>query len=366
MRKSCYIIFSALTFYLAGVYRADALMILFFAEVFLFIVMFLLSGYLSGKTEVKMELESDTIKKGESVTGRIWVLNRSWLLAPRFEVRLKYYHREISGYETKTLHGYLTGKGPVRMEFQISSKYCGVLHVGMEVVKTYDYLMLFGSGKKMKEDLQVLVLPVGRPMRVEADWNAAVKYPSGGEQRLDLSGNHPPEVYQIRQYQDGDSMRDIHWKLSAKMDQLMSRQYAAETQCMASIYLDFRRKGDETIRHLDAFRELAAAILRGFLEAGTDYRVCWYDIEKRCAAEKIVRAKEDYREMQRELVLCSAYAGDAETYASDLPEAYRFWRPDETFLRLDMKLQLWLNEELLMQFSEDDYEQEIEKRWISV
>ncbi|WP_411336995.1 DUF58 domain-containing protein [Ruminococcus gauvreauii] len=366
MRRNLYVIFSALTFYLAGVYRSDALMILFIAELFFLAGMLLLSRYLSGKLDVKLELESDVVPKGETVTGRIRVSNRSRLPAARFDVELEYYNPEITVRGRKILHGYMAGRGqPVKMEFQAASRYCGILHVGIRSVRVYDYLLMFGGRRKKEEELRVLVFPAGRPVKIEADWNAAVMYPSGGDPRPDMPGSQPPELYQIRQYQDGDSMRDIHWKLSAKMDQMMSRQFAAETQCTATVYLDFRKSGDEDIRRLDAFCELAASVLHGFLDAGREYRVCWYDMEKKSGEEKIIRDEEDYRGMLKELILCASYSGETGGNPKEMPEIYQFLRPDETFLCLNMKLQLFLNQQLISHFSEENYERELEKGWFS-
>ncbi|MCH1981766.1 DUF58 domain-containing protein [Ruminococcus sp. OA3] len=366
MRRNCYVIFSALTFYLAGVYRSNALMMLFVAELFFLVGMFLLSRYLSGRLDVRLELESDTVPKGESVTGRVWVSNRSRLPAAQFEVELEYYNPEIAVRGTKKLYGYMAGhRQPVKMEFQAASRYCGILHVGIRRVRVYDYLMLFRGRSKKVEDLRVLVFPSGRPVKIEADWNAAVIYPSGGEPRPDMPGSQPPELYQIRQYQDGDSMRDIHWKLSAKMDQMMSRQFAAESQCTATIYLDFRKSGDEDIRRLDAFCELSASVLHGFLDAGREFRVCWHDMEKKSGEEKMIRNEEDYRGMLKEIILCASYSGGAGENLKEMPEVSQFLRPDETILCLNMKLQLFLDQQQLAHFSEEDYEQELEKGWFS-
>ena len=114
--------------------------------------MFLLSRYLSGRLDVKLELESDAVSKGETVTGRIRVSNRSRLPAARFDVELEYYNPEITARGRKILHGYMADRRqPVKMEFQAASGYCGILHVGIRSVRVYDYLMLFrDAGKKRR------------------------------------------------------------------------------------------------------------------------------------------------------------------------------------------------------------------------
>lgn len=365
MRRNIYMIFSAFTFYMAGIYQSDALMLMFLIEILMFAAMFLISRYLPGKLEVRLELEKDAIPKGDTVTGRVWISNRSHLPSARFEAEIVYYNQESSVRGSKILSGFMAERQPVKMEFQAASRYCGILHVGIRAVRAYDYLMLFKGRRRKSEELRVLVFPAGRPVQIEADWNAAVLYPSGGEPKPDLPGSQPPELYQIRQYRDGDSMRDIHWKLSAKMDQMMSRQFAAESRCSATVYLDFRRNGEEGIRRMDAFCELAASILHGFLNAGREYRVCWFDMEKMWGQEKMIRSEEDCREMLKELILCASHVPSRGNDTKSMPGIYQFLRPEETLLSLDMNLQLFLNQELLFRFSEDDYGQELEMGWFS-
>ena len=37
-------------------------------------------------------------------------------------------------------------------------------------------------------------------------------------------GDDPGETYDIREYRSGDSIRQIHWKLSGKLDDIMIRE----------------------------------------------------------------------------------------------------------------------------------------------
>ena len=50
------------------------------------------------------------MSKGETVTGRIRVSNRSRLPAARFDVELEYYNPEITARGRKILHGYMADR----------------------------------------------------------------------------------------------------------------------------------------------------------------------------------------------------------------------------------------------------------------
>lgn len=53
-------------------------------------------------------------------------------------------------------------------------------------------------------------------------------------------GNQPPEIYQIKTYTPGDSIRNIHWKLTARMDELMSKEYMDEVGTELFFFIDLR------------------------------------------------------------------------------------------------------------------------------
>lgn len=48
---------------------------------------------------------------------------------------------------------------------------------------------------------------------------------------------NPPEVSEIREYRPGDRMHNIHWKLSAKRDEIMVYEFISEQNIMPVIYL---------------------------------------------------------------------------------------------------------------------------------
>lgn len=56
-----------------------------------------------------------------------------------------------------------------------------------------------------------------------------------GERR----GDDPSELYQVRPYRAMDSVRDIHWKLTAKENQLMVKEHGFPLGCVILIWIDF-------------------------------------------------------------------------------------------------------------------------------
>lgn len=102
---------------------------------------------------------------------------------------------------------------------KLPTEHCGKLYVELYKPGVYDYLGIFGWKMKQKDKQTVLILPEPVEMEVppslykhlEPRW---LKKPGGG-----YAENH-----EIRQYQPGDNLNQIHWKLSAKVGELMLRE----------------------------------------------------------------------------------------------------------------------------------------------
>ncbi len=81
------------------------------------------------------------------------------------------------------------------------------------------------------------------------------------------------ELLELREYMPGDSPRSIAWKVSARRDQLMSRQYEAEVPIRVQLILDgtiSMRMGGFGERLLDQSLFVAASVARSAIAAGDE------------------------------------------------------------------------------------------------
>jgi hypothetical protein len=103
--------------------------------------------------------------------------------------------------------------------FDCPTEHCGALYIQVSRCRIYDYMGLFWLPKKSPETAMMLVRP--RRQRVhtlpDQDRNLAPywKPKAGGG----FSENH-----ELRLYRPGDSLRQIHWKLSGKTRKLIYRE----------------------------------------------------------------------------------------------------------------------------------------------
>lgn len=125
------------------------------------------------------------------------------------------------------------------------TEHCGCVMAEPEKVRVYDYLGLFAMKCKISEPTEVLVLPekVEVPDLPELDKFAARAWrpkPGGG-----FAENH-----ELRLYRPGDSLNQVHWKLTAKTGKLTIREPMEPILGQLALVMELRGTPEELDRKL--------------------------------------------------------------------------------------------------------------------
>ena len=138
---------------------------------------------------------------------RLWLMGScSWPMPP-FRGRLKLTHTP-SGVTV-----------PYQPEADALTDHCGSLRVTPEKMRICDYLGLFAVPVRKVPSKTILIRPRPLPMAPPEDLN---RQTNGAW--VPKSGGGFAENHELRPYRPGDSLNQIHWKLSAKTDTLILRQ----------------------------------------------------------------------------------------------------------------------------------------------
>lgn len=117
---------------------------------------------------------------------------------------------------------------------------------------------------------RVLHLPLPQPVKVLPDFKAVARYALLGVDRRNAAlGVHlrrrrgtGMEFHQLRDFREGDSLRQIDWKAVSRRERLISRDYREESDQQVILMLDMSRRMralDGPVTHFD--RVLDAALL---------------------------------------------------------------------------------------------------------
>lgn len=101
----------------------------------------------------------------------------------------------------------------------LPTDHCGKLQIQLHRPGVCDYLGLFRRKLRRTDTQTVYVLPRPVSMKIPPDLNKHLQPRWRPKQ-----GGGFAENYEIRQFHPGDNLNKIHWKLSAKVDELMLRE----------------------------------------------------------------------------------------------------------------------------------------------
>lgn len=122
--------------------------------------------------------------------------------------------------EKITLDHSFRPKGKNENSFRVTSSRCGRINIRMEDALISDPTGLFSRKQDIHAESSIYIMPEIKGIDIPSDYLDSYDMESYTYSQH-RKGNDTGEVFGIREYSDGDSPKQIHWKLSAKMDDLM-------------------------------------------------------------------------------------------------------------------------------------------------
>ena len=173
-------------------------------------------------------------------------------------------------YETRDLYdiAMVSGNGATFQE-TFSCENCGKLQAAIHSYELIDLLGLWKRKCTCKVSAWMLVMP---PYVQSAQIDSFAQ--EGMEKEKEIarrSGFQSDDSYEIKEYQEGDSLKRLHHNMTYKLNKPMIRQYANMEQAQIMLVLDM--SGEEQIveNTLTMFHSTA----RSFLKQGIQVRCCY-------------------------------------------------------------------------------------------
>ncbi len=221
------------------------------------------------------------ITAGQRVDLDMVLGNDSWLPLPYMEMK---YRTLDSAYEDRldSVAVSLPPRSQHSVPCHMEAKYRGVYHVGPTKVVLRDVLGLFAltvpvsklTDRKLTsltvfprvEPLPMVSLP---PQQIEGSKPDAVH-----------QADDPAQLAGIREYRDGDPLKRIHWKQTARTRKLQVKEYEEPSRPDVLLYINRQKtEGDalSRIRAQDAMTSAAASLSYRYLSAWVPVRVVSLD-----------------------------------------------------------------------------------------
>lgn len=156
---------------------------------------------------------------------------------------------------------------------KIKSEHCGHLKIYIKKAKAFDYLKIFGKSVNNGEICDVIVLP--NIIEIEGTMVTMPTFDDEGNQYSKTkSGDDPSEIFNIRQFKDGDDPRRIHWNLSGRTDDYFVKEYGQPLMNSIVILIDNQISSTSM---QDVLFDLVVSLSNFLLKNGVEHIVCKQD-----------------------------------------------------------------------------------------
>jgi hypothetical protein len=179
-------------------------------------------------------LSRDDIVKGEQTQYILHVHNSGYMPASSVRVRFKACKPGIEA-ELEDQYVSIGARKSREIVFDITAKYRGHYEIGILDIVIYDFLGLFRFKQKHERTLQLMV----RPQVYDIEPLPLVVSQAGAEDVRDFSFEEDYAIISdLRKYHPTDGYKKIHWKISAKKNELISKNFQGTKRNTAAFIID--------------------------------------------------------------------------------------------------------------------------------
>ena len=131
----------------------------------------------------------------------------------------------------------IPGRGTLQASYTVLPQVRGRYRIGPLAVDVTDAFALTRLQMEFDEHEDLLVTPEIEDLERSPDPSAGISFGSSRARQLFRTGE---EYYTMRQYQEGDDLRRLHWASVARTGQLMIRQDESTRRASGLVFLDNR------------------------------------------------------------------------------------------------------------------------------
>ena len=262
----------------------------------------------------KISAELDRVppvgEKGKSIRSGATVRSSSRTVSVRCEVLISVRNR-ISGRKIRRRYQGVLAPGQTETFWcESSSEFCGNMEVELESVRICDMFGIFYINRSVRSQASVKIMPELRLMPLEITRAVREFRTDSDEYSGEKKGDDPSELFQVREYRVQDSVRDIHWKLSAKEEELMVKEHGLPLGCSVLVWIDLPEK-ETSAAGFSKLLETAASLSVSLAEQRCIHLAAWYEEKNERIGMRRVKDEKSAWEMIWQLTEIEPYRDPA-------------------------------------------------------
>lgn len=225
-----------------------------------------------GRLDASLALPTTFAKRGACM-GTLTIRNTSIFPAANLTCAVRL-HNDLTDEQVRIpLSLSLAAKRSGSRDFFMESEHCGRIYAEITDVRIYDWFGIFCIRTNASAQARMTIVPDLFSCEVQMSCAAAQQEQSSDYRR----GDDRTEVFGFHNYQNGDDVRAIHWKLSSKLDTLLVREPSGNVS--RSVLLLWDKRNACSAAAMDAMAEAAASVARGLCESAIAFDLGWTEKE---------------------------------------------------------------------------------------
>lgn len=176
---------------------------------------------------------------------------------------------------------------PARMtakeELELMSRHCGKIRFSLEKLTVRDPFGLWNFSVPASGEEVTLIRPEIFPVETQIVYGESLSLDSDMFSMV-KPGSDSSEIFAVREYRPGDRIRQMHWKLSEKLDISMVKEYGLPIQNTILLALETGiAPGMENLPAdcMDALAESLLSLSESLMEEQVVHSIAWYNHEEK-------------------------------------------------------------------------------------
>ncbi|MEY8390003.1 DUF58 domain-containing protein [Lachnospiraceae bacterium 45-W7] len=353
-KKILYLLGIAGIFYLSVLYRSRALLTVCGAALLLMPFFLCILYYVRQKLEFELLFFSyPQTDSGDYLVG-LRVKNPTGIYLPRVRAKIKVINMATGKKRKVKVSGKIPAEAGAELTGKIRNPQFGIWQAECRRIRCYEWMNLWYLSWKLSEKKQVMIFPGVYETNIKIGMKTRLFWSDGELYHPQMSGDDPSETLKLREYQKGDRLNRIHWKLSAKSDSLIVAEMSMPAGCNVVWFLsgEFSRMKEREAR---CYWEVVNSISQELLNQECAHYLVWQDKEQQQLCRKAIRKVEDLADFW-----CGFSAAGMGIGAG--PEAYaRAFYGDSyaSWLAWNEKLELSCNDKFLVKMKPERVRQQL-------
>ena len=273
-----WLVAAAVTAYLAIMYTSPALMLILLLEVVYLGVSAAVIIFRKRTVHCELRVPIETSEAGKEILIKVSVTNKSRFSMGHAKARIAV-KDTISGHvERSWMKLPVVCSGEQSFVRNMVSPGAGNYEIALEKLRIYEPTGLMFGDIRVNSTSSVLVMPTLHDVPVHLTGAVKLFYSEAEVYDQHAPGPDRTEPFRVREYQKGDRLQNVHWKMTAKQDELMVKDGSLPLSCPVVLVLKaFPQKQKERRPYVVSYLEAAASLSYSLMEAKCPHFVVWYD-----------------------------------------------------------------------------------------